>query len=182
MGPPVHGVGRGALIRHASSSAIYFDCLLEKVGTVDDLDSRSGIHDLVVGFYREVVFDDLLAPVFGEVAEVDWSTHIPKLIDYWCRVLLGDPGYDGALLAAHRHVHELAPLRLEHLDRWYTLWVEGIDRTCAGPTAERAKRHAARVGRSLSHRLLGSDWLPPGQPTARSIYHGQGESNGTAAR
>lgn len=44
------------------------------------------------------MFDDLLAPVFTEVAEVDWSAHIPRLIDYWCRVLLGEPGYDGAIL------------------------------------------------------------------------------------
>ena len=37
---------------------------------MNDLDSRSQIHDLVVRFYREIVFDELLGPVFGEVAEV----------------------------------------------------------------------------------------------------------------
>ena len=73
----------------------------------------SQIHDLVVRFYREIVFDDLLAPVFGEVAEVDWAVHIPKLIDYWCRVLLREPGYDGFILDAHRHVHEVEPFRVE---------------------------------------------------------------------
>ena len=100
-----------------------------------DLDRRRDIHDLVVRFYREVVFDDLLEPVFGEVAEVDWSTHIPKLIDYWCRVLLGEPGYDGAILAAHRHVHEIDAFRLEHFDRWYALWVTSIDDGWSGPEA-----------------------------------------------
>lgn len=133
-----------------------------------DLDSRSEIHDLVVRFYREVVFDDLLAPVFGEVVEVDWSIHIPKLIDYWCRVLLGESGYDGAILAAHRHVHDLEPLRAEHFDRWYTLWVESIDANWTGPTAERARQHAVRIGAVLSHRLLGIDWRPP--PLSRPIY------------
>ena len=102
-----------------------------------DLDRRSEVHDLVVAFYREVVFDDLLAPVFGEVAEVDWADHIPKLIDYWCRVLLDEPGYDGAVLAAHRHVHALDPLRVEHFDRWYAVWVASIDARWAGPVAER---------------------------------------------
>ena len=53
-----------------------------------DLDRRSRIHDLVIAFYREIVFDELLGPVFTEVAETDWSTHIPKLIDFWCRMLL----------------------------------------------------------------------------------------------
>ena len=67
-----------------------------------DLESRADIHDLVVGFYREIVFDELLEPVFGEVAEVDWALHIPKLIDYWCRVLLRQPSYGGSILEAHQ--------------------------------------------------------------------------------
>ena len=57
-----------------------------EVTDLRDLDSRAAIHDLVVGFYREIVFDDLLEPVFGEVAEVDWAEHIPRLIAYWQRV------------------------------------------------------------------------------------------------
>ena len=134
------------------------------VRPVGDLDRRKDIHDLVVRFYREVVFDDLLEPVFGEVAEVDWSVHIPTLIDYWCRVLLGERGYDGAILAAHRHVHELDAFRVEHFDRWYSLWVESIDAGWAGPLADRAKRHAARIATSLARRLLDTTWRPPGDP------------------
>ena len=125
-----------------------------------DLDNRGAIHDLVLGFYREVVFDELLAPVFGEVAEVDWAEHIPKLIDFWCRVLLGQPGYRGAVLAAHRHVHDLEPLRIEHFDRWFRLWVETIDAQWQGPMAELAKEHAARIGASLARRLLDTDPQP----------------------
>jgi hemoglobin len=131
---------------------------------MNDLTDRSAIHDLVVHFYREIVFDELLAPVFVDVAEVDWSVHIPRLIDYWCRVLLGDEGYDGAFLAAHRHVHETEPLRLEHFDRWYGLWVECIDARWSGPRAEQAKRHAARMASTLARRLLGTAWPPEGAP------------------
>ena len=126
-----------------------------------DLASRTQIHDLVVGFYREVAFDDLLAPVFGEVAEVDWSVHIPKLIDYWCRVLLREPGYDGFILDAHHHVHGLEPLRLEHFDRWYTLWAAAVDERWSGPIAETAKHHAARTATVLSRHLLGVPWEVP---------------------
>lgn len=128
---------------------------------IQDLDRRGAIHDLVVDFYREVVFDDLLHPVFGEIAEVDWSTHIPRLIDYWCRVLLGEVGYEGNLLGAHRHLHALSALRTEHFDRWYALWVETIDARWDGPAAQRAKEHAARIGASLHRQLLGAPWVPP---------------------
>jgi hemoglobin len=123
-------------------------------GQRGDLDDRSAIHDLVVAFYREVVFDELLAPVFTEVAEVDWSEHIPKLIDFWCRVLLGEPGYRGAVLAAHLRIHDLEPLRIEHFDRWHSLWVDTIDARWRGPIANLAKDHAARIGASLAHRLF----------------------------
>jgi hemoglobin len=125
-----------------------------------DLRSRADIHDLVVGFYREVVFDELLEPVFGEVAEVDWALHIPKLIDYWCRVLLRQPGYAGLILDAHQHVHNCEPLRVDHFDRWYRLWIESIDARWRGPIAEQAKRHAARMGGTLARRLMDVTWAP----------------------
>jgi hemoglobin len=125
-----------------------------------DLDSRADIHDLVVGFYREVVFDELLEPVFGEVAEVDWALHIPKLIDYWCRVLLRQPGYGGSILEAHQHVHDLEPLRIEHFERWYELWTGSIDARWTGPLADMAKEHAARIGKTLVRNLMGVTWTP----------------------
>ncbi len=125
-----------------------------------DLTGRAEIHDLVVGFYREVVFDDLLAPVFGEIAEVDWEVHIPKLIDYWCRVLLHEPGYQGSILGAHEHLHHLEPLRPELFDRWFELWVRTIDASWSGPGATAAKEHAARIGGVLSRRITSEAWAP----------------------
>ena len=126
-----------------------------------DLDSRAKIHDAVVRFYREVVFDDLLAPSFEEVAEVDWAEHLPKLVDYWCRVLLGDPAYDGYLLGPHRTIHEMSPFAPEHFTRWYRLWVDGIDQRWSGSLADAAKQHAARIGGVLSRQLTGDSWTPP---------------------
>lgn len=130
-----------------------------------DLETRADVHDLVVAFYREIAFDDLLEPVFGEVAEVDWALHIPKLIDYWCRVLLDQPGYVGTILNAHRHVHDIEPFRAEHFDRWYALWVSSIDQRWSGPNAAIAKAHAAQIAAVLAHRLLDLEWQPP-SPTA----------------
>lgn len=124
---------------------------------VGDLDSRSDIHDLVVAFYREIVFDDLLAPIFDEVAQTDWVVHIPRLIDYWCRILLGERAYDGALLDAHREVHHRDPFRDEHFDRWCRLWMSSIDTRWRGPRAEQAKAHAAATAGLISRRLRGID-------------------------
>ncbi len=132
-----------------------------------DLDTRAQIHDLVIRFYREIAFDDLLAPVFGEVAEVDWTVHIPRLIDYWCRVLLGHPGYDGYILAAHRHVHGIEPFEIELFDRWYILFAETVDAEWAGPNADTAKNHAARMANTLARQLLDLDWEAPNVASSR---------------
>ena len=129
-------------------------------GSIGDLDTRSAVHDLVVAFYREIVFDDLLAPVFEEVAETDWVIHIPRLIDYWCTILLGERSYHGALLDAHREVHHRQPFRDEHFDRWYQLWVASIDARWRGPRADQAKTHAAATAGLISRRLRGTDHDP----------------------
>ncbi len=129
--------------------------------TTRDLDTRAQIHDLVVRFYREIVFDDLLGPVFDQVAEVDWAAHIPRLIDFWCRVLLDEPGYDGYMLQAHQAVHELEPFTIEFFDRWYLLFIESVDACWHGPIAEKAKAHAAHMAGVLARRVAHIDWHPP---------------------
>lgn len=130
-------------------------------GQAEDLDTRRSIHDLVVSFYREVALDDVLAPVFNEVAEVDWARHIPLLIDYWCRILLGHDGYQGTLLVAHQHVHDQEPLTTVHFDRWYTLWARAIDERWRGPQADKAKQHAAKIATTLARRVPSIVWTPP---------------------
>ncbi|HJR26974.1 MAG TPA: group III truncated hemoglobin [Acidimicrobiales bacterium] len=124
-----------------------------------DLATRTEIHDLVIDFYREITFDPVLGPVFDEVAEVDWSQHIPRLIDYWARVLLGDPSYDGYILRPHLHVHELQSFQLEYFDRWYELFASSVDARWSGPRADAAKDHASRMAGTLARRILGVSWL-----------------------
>ena len=128
-----------------------------------DLDSRSEIHDLVIDFYREIVFDPVLGPVFEEVAEVDWAAHIPRLIDYWARVLLRDPSYDGYILKPHQHVHALQAFEPEYFDRWYALFAASVDGRWRGPFADTAKDHAARMAGTLARRILGVEWQAPDQ-------------------
>lgn len=125
-----------------------------------DLSTRTDIHDLVVEFYREVVFDEVLEPIFGEAAEVDWVQHIPKLIDYWCRILLGEGSSARSVAAVHRHLHQIEPIRAEHCDRWYLLWARCVDARSAGPTAEHAKAHAAALMAGMSKHIFGFAWAP----------------------
>ncbi len=133
---------------------------LSGVSPCGDLDNRGAIHDLVVEFYREIIFDEVLDPVFSEQAEVDWIEHIPKLVDYWCQILMRTGDYAGPIMAAHRDLQALAPIRIEHCDRWYRLWIRSIDSSWSGPASEHAKEHAASVMSGMARHIFGFTWTP----------------------
>ncbi len=59
---------------------------------------------MVRRFYADVAMDDLLGPMFNDVARVDWSVHLPKLTAFWCRALLDQQGYAGNPFRAHARI------------------------------------------------------------------------------
>lgn len=124
-------------------------------GVPRDLDTRTEVHGLVTRFYQEIALDDLLEPIFGEVAEVDWNEHIPRLIDYWCWILFGTDGYPRSVTRAHRHLHALRPIEPAHCDRWMALWVATIDAGWSGPVADHAKDHAAKLMAGMAKHVFG---------------------------
>ncbi|MDY7104921.1 MAG: group III truncated hemoglobin [Actinomycetota bacterium] len=135
-------------------------------GALPDLDRRPEIEDMVVELYRAVAMDDLFGPIFEDVASIDWAAHVPHLADYWCRVLLGEAGYTGRIVDAHRRLHDLAPLGADHFDRWFELFSTTVAEGWAGPSADRAVAHAATMARSLARIVADTDWHPPRRATA----------------
>ncbi len=120
-----------------------------------DLDSPEEIAEMVRRFYADVAQDDLLGPLFNDVARVDWSEHLPKLTAFWCRVLLGVPGYAGNPFRAHALVHQQVPFTPAHFLRWLGLFHETVQAGWVGPTADGALELAANVARVHSQQLIG---------------------------
>lgn len=127
-----------------------------------DLETRADIEDLVRAFYRQVAMDDLLGPIFA-VAGVDWSTHIPKLVDFWAGQLLGERSYEGNLMPAHRPVNARTPFTAAHYQRWLDLFEAEVDRGFRGPLADQAKHRAGRFASALPRLLAGAP-SPAGGP------------------
>ena len=122
---------------------------------VGDLDSAAEIAEMVRRFYADVTQDDLLGPMFNEVAGVDWSEHLPKLTAFWCRALLGEPGYQGNPFRAHQLVHAKRAFSPAHFERWLGLFHETLEDGWAGPNVQRALELAGNVARVHSQQLLG---------------------------
>jgi hemoglobin len=63
----------------------------------------------------------------------------------------------------HRRVHQRIPLTQAHFDRWLALWRDSVDRRYAGPSAEQAKAHTARMA-SVFLRNLTAPTVPGSLP------------------
>jgi len=120
-----------------------------------DLDTPDEIAEMVRRFYADVAQDDLLGPIFHDVAQVDWSEHIPKLTAFWCRALLGQPGYTGNPFRAHALVHARRPFTAADFERWLTLFTETLELGWRGPLTDRAREFAERVAYVHSQQLIG---------------------------
>ena len=136
-----------------------------------DLDDPVEIAEMVRRFYADVTQDDLLGPIFNDVAGVDWSEHLPKLTAFWCRALLGTPGYTGNPFRAHRLVHRRRAFTAADFHRWLDLFHETVDLGWIGPNAERAhalvdhaRAFAARVAQVHSKQLVGDPVALIGRP------------------
>jgi hemoglobin len=119
-----------------------------------DLDCPEEIAEMVRRFYADVAQDDLLGPVFNDVAGVDWSAHLPKLTAFWCRALVGLPGYAGNPFQAHARIHRQAPFTAAHFERWLSLFHETLELGWTGPRADRAAELAANVARVHRQQLV----------------------------
>ena len=91
----------------------------------------------------------------NDVARVDWSEHLPKLAAFWCRALLGLPGYVGNPFRAHALVHARRRFTPAHFQRWLDLFHETLDLSWVGPRADRAHELADNVARVHSEQLIG---------------------------
>lgn len=119
-----------------------------------DLDTATEIAEMVRRFYADVAQDDLLGPMFNDVARVDWSEHLPKLAAFWCRALLGQPGYEGNPFRAHMLVNAQRSFTQAHFDRWLSLFHETLELGWTGPNARHACDLAENVARVHGSQLI----------------------------
>ncbi len=122
-----------------------------------DLDTPEAIAEMVRRFYFDVAQDDLLGPMFNHVARVDWSEHLPKLTAFWCRILLGIPGYAGNPLRAHALIDAKQAFTPAHFERWLSLFRDTVELGWVGPTATRALDFAEYVAEIHAHQLATLD-------------------------
>ncbi len=100
-----------------------------------DITNEADIKILVDEFYKSVLEDELLAPVFSEHLEGKWEEHHEKLYRFWQTVLLREPMYYGK----PQHMHARMEIGKTHFDHWLKVWKKTVDTYFVGEIADRAK-------------------------------------------
>ena len=110
------------------------------------LNTREDIELLVQTFYSKVMQDEILIPFFQHL---DFNSHLPKMVDFWCFVLIGTTGYTTNVIEKHLHM----PLQNDHFDHWINLFNQTLDELFVGENAETAKQRALVIAWTTKSKL-----------------------------
>jgi hemoglobin len=120
-----------------------------------DLAGRAEIELLVNTFYDKVRRDDVLGFIFDQVARTDWTTHLPKMYNFWETVIFGAGSFTGNPLAAHARLVPLTKMGRAQFDRWLALFKSTVDELFEGPKAEHIKNAADDMANVIHARING---------------------------
>lgn len=119
--------------------------VLHDFRTIDD------IKILIDAFYHKVRADELIGPIFNEIAQVNWEHHLPKMYSFWEFLLIGGESYQGNPMEPHRKLNQKVQLKKEFFDRWVEIFRKTVDEHFSGIVAEEAKNKAE---------LIAMTWIP----------------------
>ncbi len=114
-----------------------------------DIRSLDDIKTLVNTFYERVQNDDLIGPVFNDVIQDRWPSHLEKMHRFWQTVLLYEHTYSGSPFPPHAKL----PIDKKHFERWLNLFNRTVDELFAGENAEKAKLQAHRMALTFEYKI-----------------------------
>ncbi len=114
-----------------------------------DITTENDIKQLVDSFYERVGRDELLGPVFNEIARVDWEHHLPAMYSFWSTMLFRTGTYKGRPWPKHAPL----PVRKEHFERWVSLFCQTVDSLFVGSNANEAKSVALSIADTFQTRF-----------------------------
>ena len=115
-----------------------------------DIENRADLELLLTEFYKIAVLDDEIGHHF---ADLDLASHLPVIVDFWEKILLGNAVYFGNPMQVHQKLHEKFPLKPEHFQRWIDIFNRTLDRHFAGEQTENARLRAKMIAHSLNQRI-----------------------------
>ncbi len=119
-----------------------------------EITTSEDIELLVETFYGRVQKDEVLGPIFNDVARVDWEHHLPVMITFWESLLLKSRGYRRNTLQPHLEVFQKVDFHPEQMERWLKLFDQTLDDCFEGSNAEKAKGWARGIAHNLQKHIV----------------------------
>ena len=110
-----------------------------------DITTRADIEQLIIAFYDKVKLDKTIGFIFTDVVKIDWSHHIPVIVDFWESILLDNPVYKKNAMEVHYDLNKKLPLQKEHFESWMLLFANTVDELFEGKIATAAKVRAQSI-------------------------------------
>jgi hemoglobin len=127
-----------------------------KLSTKSDILTEADCVTLVHTFYERVQQNDRLNYIFNDFAHLDWTHHLPKMIDFWSNIILQTGRYKGNPYQSHLHL----PIREQDFSLWLSLFHETVDDLFTGERANHAKNIAEKVADMFVMRMKMDGFLP----------------------
>lgn len=122
------------------------------------LPDRDNIAKLIEAFYGRVRDDALIGPIFAEILDGRWDSHMPKMVDFWSSLVLGEKSYQGNVKAVHQPLAMLTP---EHFNRWLALFFDTVEQRFEPAAAVQFMEPALRIAHSLQLSRFGWEFKVP---------------------
>lgn len=119
-----------------------------------DITTRADIEKMVQLFYKKVVEDPILGPIFNTPQTINWDKHIPTMCDFWENALFFRGTYSGNPVNLHQHLHKIKPLNQSHFLQWNILFIETVDELFSGKNALLAKQRALNISLVIQGNLF----------------------------
>lgn len=116
---------------------------------------KDNINDMVITFYTKILEQNgTVAQVFinqlGEdINNPTWQEHLEILTNFWAKMTLDDPSYDGNPLRAHIHL----PLDKDMFSSWLVLFFESVDSKYEPHLAQIFKLRAQDIAMNFMRKL-----------------------------
>src|SRR5690625_7932927 len=128
---------------------------MSKESTRTDIRNEQDVTRLVHTFYGYVQKNERLNYIFGEVADVDWTHHLPNMVDFWSNLLFQTGRYKGRPFRQH------LPLPFQRAD--FSVWLKPFHCTVAvlfsGGRAGMARVISTHIALSLVLQLYSEECM-----------------------
>jgi hemoglobin len=118
-----------------------------------DITSQTDIKVLVDTFYNKVQQNKVLAPIFNDVAKINWDEHLPKMYSFWGSLLLQEHTYAGNPMQIHVELSKITTMSLVEFSEWINLFYQTVNELFEGEIASEAKTRAANIARLMQHKI-----------------------------